>query len=245
MTEKGPLNKPSDSFGNHNHNSNNNNNNKQQKCSLCARTKATKHRLQGKDFSQGSAFRSLAVSRRSPLRRLALNAELIDWVQAWCGNQPLTKKKRPRWKGEDTVRHASEHATVERPTYSWGLARTTAVQAHFLSMFQEKKGNATKNSNPSKSIAATSQYTIKSLWLQWEWLVEASISLTPKLPCFMLPLPNWRLCTRNMRTIWKCEGLFCQHCRMAIPLPTWPWSKTGAMATVDDSGLINQVGRIP
>ena len=78
MTEKGLLNEPSDSFGNHNHNNdnniNNNNNNKQQttnnkqqttnnkqqttnnkqqKCSLCARTKATKHRLQGKDFSQG------------------------------------------------------------------------------------------------------------------------------------------------------------------------------------------------
>lgn len=157
-------------------------------------------------------------------------------------NQPLTKKT-PRWKGDDTVRHVLEYATVERPTYSWGLARTTAVQAHFLDV---PKGNATRNSDPSKSMAATSQYTIKSLWLQWEWLVEASKwKKDPKLvkheaitnsktPMFHASPPNWRLCARNMRTFWKCEGLFCQHCRMAIPLPTWPWSKTGAMATVDE-----------
>lgn len=76
-------------------------------------------------------------------------------------------------------------------------------------------------------------------------LVKHEAITNSKTPMFHASPPNWRLCARNMRTIWKCEGLFCQHCRMAIPLPTWPWSKTGAMATVDDSGLVNQVGRKP
>lgn len=138
-------------------------------------------------------------------------------------------------------------------TATGGTAAVTAegwhaplLSKHTSSMFQVK-GKCNQKLWPFQVyFAATSQYTIKSLWLQWEWLVEASKwKKDPKLvkheaitnsktPMFHASPPNWRLCTRNMRTFWKCEGLFCQHCRMAIPLPTWPWSKTGAMATVDE-----------